>query len=149
MEGIINQLIEFGQVIVAVILGGLVGYERETKKKPAGLRTYMFVAGAACAIVSVGNHILMTFPETNNMMADPIRIIQAIIIGIGFIGGGVVKSEGGEVKNLTTAASILLVAIIGITVGLENYLLAVLLTFLSIVISASLLEVEAWIHRDR
>lgn len=148
MEGIVTQLMLFGKVVLAAILGGIIGYERELKDKPAGLRTHMLVSAASCAIMLVGTHVLIGLHDSEQIMADPIRIIQAIILGIGFIGGGVVKTEGGEIKNLTTAASVLFVAIVGLSVALDQYIVAVLLTALSLFINSTLIWLEKRIHEE-
>lgn len=149
MEDIFAQLIIFSKILLAAILGGAIGYERELKDKPAGLRTHMLVAAASSAIMLIGGNILIGYHDNDQIIADPIRIIQAIILGIGFIGGGLVTTEGGEVKNLTTAASILFIAIVGISVALDQFIIALLLTALSLFINSSLYRLENRIHDKR
>jgi putative Mg2+ transporter-C (MgtC) family protein len=128
------------KVIVAVCLGGVIGIERELSKKPAGIRTHMFVTGAAALVMSLSVLLINEFNATyENVSADPVRVIEAIIVGVSFIGAGtVLKSEKDhQVYYLTTAASILFAAGIGITVALERYLLAIGLTLLVIVINSA------------
>lgn len=123
-------------VFIAMILGGLIGLERERKNKPAGLRTHMLIAGAANVLVFLGISLSERSIEMMNDVVigvDPIRIIQAIIVGVSFIGAGTIfKSEkGGEsVKYLTTAASILFSTSIGISVALNHYILAIGITLI-------------------
>lgn len=133
------------KVVVAVSLGGIIGIEREFAKKPAGIRTHMFVTGAATLVMSLSILLINEFNATyENVSADPVRVIEAIIVGISFIGAGtVLKSEKDHnVYYLTTAASILFAAGIGITVALERFLLALGLTILVILVNAAVGGVE-------
>jgi putative Mg2+ transporter-C (MgtC) family protein len=128
------------KVVVAICLGGIIGIERELAKKPAGIRTHMFVAGAAALVMSLSTVLIHEFNESfGKVQSDPVRVIEAIIVGISFIGAGtVLKSEKEHnVYYLTTAASILFASGIGITVALEKYLLALGLTGLVIMVNAA------------
>lgn len=140
-----EELDIFLKVVVAVCLGGVIGIERELVKKPAGIRTHMFVAGAATLVMSVSTLLIYEFNASfGNVQSDPVRVIEAIIVGISFIGAGtVLKSEKDHnVYYLTTAASILFAAGIGITVALERYWLAVALTGLVIAVNAAVGGIE-------
>lgn len=97
---------EAALLLLAWLLGGLIGWQREAQGRAAGLRTHMLVAGGACLIslVSFGTH-------------DPGRIAAQIVTGIGFLGAGVILRRGVSVRGLTTAATIWVVAGIGIAVG--------------------------------
>lgn len=133
------------KVVVAVCLGGIIGIERELAKKPAGIRTHMFVAGAATLVLSISTLLINEFNASfGNVQSDPVRVIEAIIVGISFIGAGtVLKSEKDHnVYYLTTAASILFAAGIGITVALERYVLALMLTGLVIAVNAAVGNLE-------
>lgn len=133
------------KVVVAVSLGGIIGIERELVKKPAGIRTHMFVAGAAALVMALSTVLINDFNESfGNVQSDPVRVIEAIIVGISFIGAGtVLKSEKDHnVYYLTTAASILFASGIGITVALERYWLAVCLTVLVILVNAAVGGIE-------
>ncbi len=133
------------KVVVAVCLGGVIGIERELAKKPAGIRTHMFVAGAATLVMSISTLIIHEFNESfGKVQSDPVRVVEAIIVGISFIGAGtVLKSEKDHnVYYLTTAASILFAAAIGITVALERYWLALALTGLVILVNAAVGNLE-------
>lgn len=133
------------KVIVAVCLGGIIGIERELVKKPAGIRTHMFVAGAAALVMALSTVLINDFNESfGNVQSDPVRVIEAIIVGISFIGAGtVLKSEKDHnVYYLTTAASILFASGIGITVALEKYWLAVSLTILVLLVNSAVGGIE-------
>ncbi len=127
------QLQIAGQVLLAMFLSGLIGYERETKEKPAGLRTHILVGGAAALFVGLGDVVtrrMVASLGTTLVRVDAIRIIQAIVTGIAFLGAGTImrRSDEEEARGLTTAASILFVSGIGITVASAEYVLAVLIT---------------------
>ena len=117
------------RLLIASLLGGLVGYERELKRKAAGLRTHMLVALGAALFVLVPVQVGMS-PE------DISRVIQGLVTGIGFLGAGtILKGNSAEdVKGLTTAAGIWLTAAIGVAVGLGHEATAVLSTLLALAI---------------
>lgn len=142
------------KVALAMALGGLMGMERELAQKPAGLRTHMLVAGASSFLVVLGdimiNHYggIPLFKES--IQADPIRIIEAIITGISFLGAGtIIFNKNDTVEGLTTAASILFSAAIGIAVALQRYLLATILAVLATLILCGLGFIEKFIIRLR
>jgi putative Mg2+ transporter-C (MgtC) family protein len=132
------QVVALGEISLAMVLGGAIGLERELAGKPAGLRTHMLVAGSAALLVALGNIIVAAFEQSlpsDAIRSDPIRIIQAIIVGISFLGAGTIfRSSGDEqVVGLTTSAAVLFTAGIGIAVGLTQILLAVSSTILLLV----------------
>jgi putative Mg2+ transporter-C (MgtC) family protein len=117
-------------VVMASFLSGLIGFEREKVDKPAGIRTNMLVGGAVALLVSLGKIIVEDYQEaglSEIIGSDPTRIIQAIIVGISFIGAGMVLQIEKEykIKYLTTAATILFSSGIGMSVALKQYYLAV------------------------
>ncbi len=115
------------RLLLAAILGGLLGYERETHGKAAGLRTHMLVA--------IGSALFVLVPELSGAEHDAMsRVIQGVIAGIGFLGAGTILKghRETEVLGLTTAAGIWLTAAIGITVGLGQEATAVLGTLLAL-----------------
>jgi putative Mg2+ transporter-C (MgtC) family protein len=131
------------RLIVAALLGGALGYEREFHHKRAGLRTHMLVAVGAAVFVLVPR---MTMND------DAVsRVIQGLVVGIGFLGGGTIIHfhDRPEVKGLTTAAGIWLTAGIGTTVGLGRLGTAVLTTILALVILAVLPRFERPLREDR
>lgn len=142
------------KVAIAIFMGGLIGLERELADKPAGLRTHMLVTGASALLVILGDIFIAKFgssPHVETITADPIRIMEAIITGISFLGAGTIifRSQQGTIEGLTTAASILFAAAIGITVALNALGMAAALTGLVIVILFGLGFVERKIRRLR
>lgn len=122
------QLLLLIRLVAAGILSGALGWERESARKPAGLRTHMLVGIASALFTLLAELAVLDYPgEVNGMRADPIRVIQAVAIGVGFLGSGVifVAKTGESVLGLTTAASIWATAAIGIAAGLGYYVLAV------------------------
>ena len=112
------------QLLLAITLGGVIGFEREIKHRPAGLRTHMLVSlGAAIfTIVSV------------SFSTDQARIAAAIVTGIGFLGAGSIISTRGHMHGVTTAATLWIVASIGLCVGVGQYWIAIIGTILVFVI---------------
>ena len=124
-------------VAIAMALGGLIGLEREIAEKPAGFRTHTLVAGAAALLVGLSDILLQRFTvEIYNgiLRTDPIRIVEAIITGISFLGAGTIfrSRDDQTVEGLTTAASILVASAIGISVALDQYILVIGVTLLSL-----------------
>ncbi len=135
-----SQLWILLDVFIATVLAGFVGLEREIAEKPAGFRTNMIVGGASCLLVSISNHLIL-FIEQNvdndYIDTDPIRVLQAIVIGVSFIGAGTVlkSADDQRVRFLTTAATLLYSSGIGISVALKQYVLSVGLTLLILIIN--------------
>jgi putative Mg2+ transporter-C (MgtC) family protein len=116
------------RLLVAAVLAGLLGWERERARKSAGFRTHMLVGIAAALYTTVSELAVAEIPPGSaGFQADPIRAIQAVAIGIGFLGSGMIFVSRNEdrVEGLTTAASIWATAAIGLAAGLEHYILAV------------------------
>jgi putative Mg2+ transporter-C (MgtC) family protein len=148
--GGMDGLTDLGLVLLAMLLGGLVGLEREWAHKPAGLRTHMLVSGASALFV------LLSYAVTRDMSlrmkdeavsADPTRVILAIVTGISFIGAGTVIRQRGHdrpdgVVGLTTAASLLMASGVGVGIALEQYILSTGAVVLSVVTMYSLGIVE-------
>jgi putative Mg2+ transporter-C (MgtC) family protein len=121
------------RLLVAGALAGLLGWERERARKSAGFRTHMLVGIAAALYTTIAQLSVAEIPpHQEGLRADPIRAVQAVAIGIGFLGSGVIFVSRNEdrVQGLTTAASIWATAAIGVAAGLEHYLLAVGATLL-------------------
>jgi putative Mg2+ transporter-C (MgtC) family protein len=106
------------RLFVALVLGALVGVEREYHDHPAGLRTLALVAFGSCLFTVIGAYVFRT-PGT-----DPTRIAAQVVTGIGFLGAGAILRTGDGIKGLTTAATIWVVAAIGMAVAYNLYLLA-------------------------
>ncbi len=109
----------------AMLVGALIGVEREFTHRPAGLRTHILVALGACA-VSITGEMLFSHYSALGAMPDPARLSAQVITGVGFLGAGTIMKEGVNVKGLTTAASVWAVACLGIAAGFGYYALALL-----------------------
>jgi len=135
----LGDLLILAQALVAIILGGLVGMERESAGKLAGFRTNILVCLAAFLFTRIG---VMITEDASLMLgaglveADPVRIVQAVVIGISFLGTGVIIRDPSEdrVHGLTTAATLLVVAPIGVAVALHHYVLAAGVTVLVLLV---------------
>jgi putative Mg2+ transporter-C (MgtC) family protein len=115
------------RLLAAGVLAALLGWERESAHKPAGLRTHMLVGVASALFTVLGELAVRDYPgQEGGLRADPIRVIQAVAIGIGFLGSGVifVARDREEVLGLTTAASVWATAAVGIAAGLGHYIMA-------------------------
>ncbi len=110
-----------GRLLLATVLGGLIGLERELSGKPAGLRTNILICVGAALLMDVSQ----TVAASATGLADPGRIAAQVVSGIGFIGAGTILVERGAIVGLTTAATIWVVAAIGLAVGSHAYVEAV------------------------
>lgn len=113
------------RLFIACILGGIVGWEREKIHKPAGLRTHILVALGSALVTIISMYAFTSFNYVNK---DPARIAANIVTGIGFLGAGTILREGNSVRGLTTAASIWVVAAIGMAVATGMYASALVTT---------------------
>jgi len=116
------------RLVVAGALAGVLGWERESAHKSAGLRTHMLVGIASALFTVLGELAMQTHSSAaDGWRADPVRVIQAVAVGVGFLGTGMifVAKDGERVLGLTTAASIWATAGVGIASGTGHYLLAV------------------------
>ncbi len=152
MEGMVahwpQQLSVVLATAYAMALGGVIGWERELKDRPAGFRTHMLVAGAAALLVGLADLLAVHFsaePYRELVRVDPIRVIEAVVAAVGFLGAGAIfrRAGGNSVSGLTTAASMLMVAAIGIAAGLRSYVLALGATALTLAV----LLLLSWLER--
>ena len=121
-----------GQLVLSIVLGMLIGFERERRGKQAGLRTFTLVAlgSTLFTILSVSG-----FPGSGASLAyDPSRIASQIVVGIGFLGGGLIFLKEDYVYGLTTAAGLWATAAIGMAVGFHMYTVAVVSTILILLV---------------
>jgi putative Mg2+ transporter-C (MgtC) family protein len=127
-------------LLLAALLGGTVGFERESTGRPAGLRTHILVCvGSALTMLVSMEMYRMTLGIVN---ADPGRIAAQVISGIGFLGAGTIMREGANIRGLTTAASLWVVAAVGLAVGAQLYMPAVLSVIIILVTLRTLSELE-------
>jgi len=137
------------QLILATFLGALIGLEREYKRKEAGLQTYSLVALGSCLFTIVSFELFNFFLLKSGISFDPSRIIQAIAIGIGFIGAGVIFRQSSGTVGLTTAAGLWATAAIGIAVGVRLYCLAIFTTILALLVLIGFGELEKKIFSSK
>ncbi len=122
------------QLFLSVFLGAIIGVEREFKRKEAGLQTHSLVALGSCFFTMISFKMIEIFSQNSGVAFDPIRVIQAVAIGIGFIGAGAIFRQPSGVVGLTTSAGLWIAAAIGIAVGVKMYYLAIFATFLSLLV---------------
>ncbi len=115
------------RLFLAAILGGLVGYEREIHGRPAGLRTHILVCLGSALIMTVSVYGF-TDDVFSSLTPDPARIAAQVVSGIGFIGAGTILRQGANIRGLTTAASLWVVAAVGLAVGIGYYVGAIITT---------------------
>ncbi len=120
------------RLLVAAILGGIIGYERETENKPAGFRTNMLVCIGSALVMVTSQIIFNRFEGQTDL--DPARLGAQVISGIGFIGAGTIIRDGLHVRGLTTAASLWVVACVGLAVGIGFYEGAIIATIFILLI---------------
>ena len=137
-----------GELLLATLLGGVVGWERETSGKPAGLRTNIMICVGAALLtdLSIG---FAGITGVGGAGADPARIMAQIVSGIGFLGAGTILQARGTVTGLTTAATLWVVAAIGMTAGAGSYIEATGTTLLVVAVLWPLGWVESRIEESR
>ena len=128
-------------MLLSTLLGIMVGWERQMGRKPAGLRTHTLVCLGSTLFVLLTQHSITAFGGGHNV--DPTRIIHGVVTGVGFLGAGSIMRQEGFVHGLTTAASVWIVAAIGVAVGVRAYPLAIIGTLLALLV----LEGYRWIER--
>lgn len=121
-----DPLTLIGRLLLATFLGGVLGVEREARNQAAGLRTHTLVALGACCftLASVYTEAMLGPSANPRAEADISRIASQVVVGIGFLGAGVIMRHGGSVKGLTTAANLWVTAAVGLACGLGLYVAA-------------------------
>jgi len=136
-SGASDTIIALGKLLVALACGAAIGWEREIHEKAAGLRTHMLVSAGACLFAMLGLDVQETLPST-----DFSRVVQGIVMGMGFLAGGVIFKEGALVRGLTTAAGLWVMAGIGLAVGMGDFPMAFVATVLCFVTISILGKLE-------
>ncbi|WP_231603227.1 MgtC/SapB family protein [Neorhodopirellula pilleata] len=130
-----SDLLSLKIVATAGACGAILGIEREYAGKPAGIRTHIFVCAGSALMMILGQEIVDQFQRNESrdlLQTDPIRVLQAIVVGISFLGAGTIVHEKHEgVEGLTTAATIYLTAGIGVATAVERVTLAIMVTLLA------------------
>lgn len=122
------------RVLLSALLGGLLGWERESRRQHAGLRTHIVIAVGACLLMLISVYIPQTFSDYRNV--DPARLAAQVVSGIGFLGAGAIFRLGGNTHGLTTAATIWAVAAVGLAVGVGMYGAATIVTIVLLFVLA-------------
>lgn len=131
------------KLLIAALLGGVIGFEREWTGKSAGLRTYALVALGASFFTTLS----LVFDGLPSF--DPSRIISQIVVGVGFLGAGLIIVQGGKVRGLTTAAGLWVTAAIGASVGLGLYFVSITGVVLTLLILWGLRKLEFTLSKAR
>ena len=136
------------RIALAMLLGGVLGMERELGRHAAGLRTHMMISGAAALIIGLGDVVAEQFAGEQYrelLRLDPVRLIEAVVAAVGFVGAGtILRSRSRDtVHGLTTASSLLMAAAIGVAAGLGRYVLAVGAALLAVVVLQLFKRIES------
>jgi len=144
---VVTNAVVFLNLLGALLLGLIVGYERSYHGRAAGMSTYGLVCMAAAALTVIAGYPAYWYGGhmTNYLASDPTRVIQGIVTGVGFLGAGVVMRDGLNISGLTTAASIWACSAIGIMVGIGFYASAIVLTLLSALCMMWVSKLESWL----
>ncbi|MFC4075453.1 MgtC/SapB family protein [Salinithrix halophila] len=137
------------RLLLATAFGGLIGWEREHNNHPAGLRTHILVSVGSALIMLLSIYGFADFMDEDKVRFDPGRIAAQVVSGIGFLGAGTILRQGFTVSGLTTAASLWVVAAIGLATGAGFHFAALLTTILALVSLELLNRVEGWIFKRK
>jgi putative Mg2+ transporter-C (MgtC) family protein len=142
-----TNLIVFINLLGALLLGLLVGYERSYHGRAAGMRTYGLVCMASAALMVIAGYPAFWYGGHSVIAGgtDPTRIIQGIVTGVGFLGAGVIMREGFSIRGLTTAASIWTSSAIGILVGIGFYAAGILMALMAVGCMMWVSKLEDWL----
>jgi len=131
------------RIVTAVILGGIIGMEREIKHRPAGLRTYMLVCMGSCLVMLTNQYVCQVYGT-----GDPVRLGAQVVSGIGFLGAGtIIVTRRSQIKGLTTAAGLWAAAGVGLALGVGFYEAAVMGSFAIFVVMTLLQRMDNRMHR--
>lgn len=122
------------RLIVAIFIGGLIGWDRQRADKPAGLRTHMLVALGSASFTLLGFEVGAHLSPRTGEGFDPTRVLQGVIGGIGFLGAGAIIQNRGQVSGITTAASVWVSGALGAAAGVGAFVLAGISTVLALLI---------------
>jgi putative Mg2+ transporter-C (MgtC) family protein len=125
----VDMLVRF---VVALLLGGALGLDRERLGKPAGLRTHIMVSIGACAFLLLGVELLAGVSAQYGSPLDPTRVLQGVVGGIGFLGAGTIIHSQGGVEGITTAATVWVAGAVGAGCGVGQFFIVGVLVVLSI-----------------
>lgn len=137
------------RMVAATICGGIIGLDRELREKPAGFRTMMLVSLASSIFMIITFKLMQLSNEVyGNLQTDPIRVIEAVITGVAFLGAGAIIQSRGSVRHMTTGATIWLAGSAGVACGAGYLVIAALTTFLGFLIVSVIGALEKAIHES-
>jgi putative Mg2+ transporter-C (MgtC) family protein len=136
------------RLVLAMVVGTLLGLERERAEKPAGIRTYMLVVEGA-ALFMICSIMLSQQFTSGGILSDPSRIASTVVQGIGFIAAGVILTTNREVIGLTTAAGIWVATALGLLIGAGFYVIAIFATVVTLTALILLRELESRMFRNK
>lgn len=128
------------RVVVAALLGAAIGFDREARHKPAGMRTHMLVATGSALAVAASALVIEDLRGTG-FAGDPTRVAAGVLTGVGFLGAGAIIIGAERVQGLTTAAGIWVTAAVGITVGYGLFVLSIGATVITMIVVAVLIRI--------
>ncbi|MHA7776262.1 MgtC/SapB family protein [Roseibium sp. M-1] len=136
------------RMFAALLLGGIIGFEREGRGKDAGLRTHMLIALASCLFLLISQSLgELSFEGASNINIDPLRLVEAVTAGVAFLSAGLIFSRNGSVRNVTTGASMWLAGAIGMACGVGQIGLAALAAVMVVFVLALIGKLERWAIR--
>ena len=138
----IHVNIIFLRLFLAAVCGAIIGLEREIRDKAAGLRTHILVCIGACLFGMLGLELTASYRD-----ADILRLAQGLLIGVGFLGAGVIMREGASIKGLTTAAGIWVMGAVGLAIGVGSYYIGLVGTLFSFLTVALFGKVEKLVKK--
>jgi putative Mg2+ transporter-C (MgtC) family protein len=145
------DMITLAKLLLAAVLGGMIGFEREIHGRPAGFRTHLLVSLGACLFVITSIQFYTHYGNFSGIQpvgVDPGRVAAQVVTGIGFLGAGAIIREKFSVRGLTTAACLWLAAAIGVACGVGLFGIAITVTLISLASLLFLKSVEKRINRD-
>ena len=146
----VSPVVSGTRMVAAMVLAGVIGFEREVGGKPAGLRTHMLVSLAACLFIIVGQQLgTVDFGGDVDKRVDPLRLIEAVTAGVAFLAAGIIFTSGGQVRNITTGASMWLSGAIGLACGAGQVPLAAIATVIVLAVIVCLRLLERWMGTHR
>ena len=130
------------RLLLATALGGIIGFEREARDKPAGLRTHMLISLAACVFALLAIGLMEIEGRGDHLRTDPLRLIEAVTAGVAFLAAGTILKSDDKVKGLTTGAGMWMAGAIGLACGVGEAALAILGTAVALMVLFVLKYVE-------
>jgi putative Mg2+ transporter-C (MgtC) family protein len=140
-----------GRLLLASVLGAMIGLEREIHGRPAGFRTHLLVSLGSALFVAVSISFYRSFGNFSGSMpvgVDPGRVAAQVVTGIGFLGAGAIIKEQASVRGLTTAACLWVAAAVGVACGVGLFSLSILVTIIALASLIVLKKIEGWLSKD-